>query len=293
MRPVSVVALLVVSGCASLEGPPMGGTGPSGGGVPGGASSGGNGGNGAAGGSPAASTCKRVDLVFSVDNSGSMSEEKQAMAIEVFPAFARALEQVGGGLEDFQVGVLDACPKPARFLTRGGGGACNFASGMPWMSSSTATLESEFRCVGDIDSSASLCDGKNDDEQPASAAAAALEGGNPGFLRADALLVVVAITDEDEQPVPTRSAQEVYERLVAIKGGDVRRMVFLGIGGATACAGTYGDAKQATVLKQVTDRFTAAGRGIFWDLCQGKLQDGLTQAMSVIDSACGELPPIL
>ena len=39
-----------------------------------------------------------------------------------------------------------------------------------------------------------------------------------GFVRADAVLFVVAITDEDEQPVPDQSAQEIMDKLVAAKG---------------------------------------------------------------------------
>jgi hypothetical protein len=28
---------------------------------------------------------------------------------------------------------------------------------------------------------------------------------------------------------------------------------------------------------------------VFWDLCEGTLENGLTEAMSVIDTACREL----
>jgi hypothetical protein len=244
---------------------------------------------------PSGSGCKLVDLVISVDNSGSMSEEKEAMANDVFPAFANALLSVGDGLDDYRIGVIDACPLPAGYLTSGVGGPCNFASGEVWMDSSDPDLVAEFACVGDIDSSASQCSGNDDDEQPASSAAASLEppastGPNAGFAREDALLVVVAITDEDEQPSPGASAQEVHDRLVAIKG-DVKKMVFLGIAGETACNGAYGSANEATVMKEVADLFIAEGRGVFWDLCTGQLEDGLDDAMAVIEQACGEFPP--
>ena len=251
---------------------------------------------GGGGGSSTGGTgCKRVDLVFSVDNSSSMSEEKAAMASDVFPGFASALLNVGNGLEDYRIGVLDACPLPAGYLTSGVSGPCNFASGQVWMESSDPDLVGEFACVGDIDSSASQCSGNNDDEQPASTAAASLEppastGPNAGFMRDDALLVVVAITDEDEQPNPSATAQQVHDRLVAIKG-DAKKMVFLGIGGATTCDGAYGTADQATVLQEVTNLFIAEGRGVFWDLCVGQLENGLDDAMAVIEQACSEFPP--
>ena len=62
--------------------------------------------------------------------------------------------------------------------------------------------------MGDIYSRDAQCsDGAlgDENEQPASAALAVLEAARTapeGFLRDDALLIVVAITDEDEQPVP-------------------------------------------------------------------------------------------
>jgi hypothetical protein len=241
------------------------------------------------------SSCKRVDLIFAVDNSGSMQEEKAALVSQVFPGFASRLLTIGAGLEDYQAGVVDACPDPSNLHTVGLDGACNFASGHSWMSSADPDLQAEFGCVGDIDSSDMNCTGNNDDEQPASSAAAALEnanahGSNDGFNRDDALLVVVAITDEDEQPTPDQTAQEVYDRLVATKGGDVRRMVFLGIGGGSSCSGAYGHADQATKTKAIADLFIAQNRGVFWDLCQGNLEDGLDQAMQVIEHACNDLP---
>jgi hypothetical protein len=243
--------------------------------------------------------CRHIDVVISVDNSGSMREEKEALRDIAFPGFAAALINVAGGIDDFRVGVLDACPTPASFHTRGVGGACNFQGGKVWMESSSTALVDEFKCVGDIDSTGTMCSGSNDDEQPASAAAASIEPAfvgpgmpNAGFLRDNALLVVVAITDEDEQPVPNRTAQQVYDRLVATKG-DVKKMVFLGIGGAQSCNGAYGSADNATKLKEITNLFIGQQRGVFWDLCQGNLDQGLALALQTIDQACRELPVLL
>jgi hypothetical protein len=243
--------------------------------------------------------CRHVDVVFSVDNSGSMTEEKTAMRDIAFPGFAQELGKISGGIDDFRVGVLDACYTPANFHTRGVAGPCNFQGGKTWMESTSTALTAEFKCVGDIDSSTSMCTGDNDDEQPASTATIALGpmmqatgAPNAGFLRDDALLVVVAITDEDEQPAPTdASPQQIYDRLVAVKG-DVTRMVFLGIGGASSCDGAYGSANAATKLKATTDLFVAKGRGLFWDLCAGTLEQGFAQALELIESACDQFDPV-
>jgi len=242
-----------------------------------------------------------IDLVFAVDNSNSMQEEIHDFRMNVWPQFAMALQEVSGGVggEVFRVAVLDACPDPANFHVFGESGPCNFASGEVWMESDSPNLIEEFQCVGDIWDSDSNCTGNNDDEQPASAAATALEppyiepgGRNYGFLRDDALLIVIAITDEDEQPVPSASADLVYQRLIAIKGGDPKKIVFLGIGGARDCNGPYGEADEAVKLQDITGLFMEQGRGVFWDLCEGSLEEGLTEAMTVIDVACDEFPII-
>jgi hypothetical protein len=233
--------------------------------------------------------------VFSIDNSSSMREEQMVMGTTIFPAFARKLRMINPPLESFRVGVLDACPMPANFHTRGRGGPCMFAGGRPWIESTSPRLDQEFACVGAIDSTGKMCTGSNDDEQPASTAAASLEppastGANAGFLRRDAVLVVLAMTDEDEQPTPARNAQQVHDRIVAIKG-DPRMVVFLGIGGSRNCTGPYGMANNAQMLKDITQLFSARGRGVFWDLCAGSLEEGLGQAIATIARACMEAPP--
>lgn len=257
-------------------------------------------GSGSGAGSGSAAACKHVDVVIAVDNSSSMHDEKQALRDIAFPGFAAALIGIAGGIEDFRVGVVDACNNPASFHTRGVAGACNFSSGRVWMESSSPRLVDEFKCVGDVDSTGNLCSGDNDDEAPATSAATSLEPAwmgpgkpNEGFLRDNALLVVVAITDEDEQPVPGANAQEIYDRLVAIKGGDVNKIVFVGIGGAMTCDGLYGHAREASKLHNLTNKFVAKQRGLFWDLCQGNLEQGLSTALTTINSACEDFGPIL
>jgi hypothetical protein len=232
--------------------------------------------------------------VFALDNSSSMDEEKESMRDIVFPAFAQALLNIKS-IKDFRAAVLDACPSPANFHTRGNAGECSFQSGEVWMDSSSTALTSEFQCVADLYSDDMECSGNSDDEQPTSAVAAALEApfseeANAGFLRDDALLVVVAITDEDEQPVPRQSPQEIHDRLVATKG-EAKNVVFLGIGGKTDCDGVYGSADEAENMQRLVSTFAEDGRGFFWDLCAGRLEDGLTNALSTIEAACEEFVP--
>ena len=268
--------------------------------------------------------CKHLDIVFAIDPSGSMNEEMAAMGSEIFPAFADTLLNISEGLDDYRAGTLDACPTPAAFNTSGEGPtnvpgddlACSFAGGQAWIEatpeSDAAAVTAEFQCVGTIDRvqilddegeqtdiTAGACVGNNDDEQPTTAVITALTppfsmNENAGFLRDDAVLVVIAMTDEDEQPTPNATAEDLYAQLVAVKG-DVKDMVFLGIGGGVpnGCQdakvpGAYGTADPANKLSALTDLFKAQERGVYWDLCEGQLQDGLTEALAVIEQACDE-----
>ena len=221
----SLILIPAVAACGSSNG---GGGGNGDGGGGGGGDGGGGGGGGDGGGGDSA--CRHLDLVFAVDGSSSMNEEMQAMSTTVFPGFADALLNISGGLDDYRVGTLDACPDPDTFNTTGekagpsnqdnGSVDCNFASGKGWIEATSSTdpnqVKSEFQCVGAIDRvvnntdygiTTGNCAGNSDDERPTQAAIAALTDGaaNPGFVRDNAVLVVIAITDEDEHtlPIPT------------------------------------------------------------------------------------------
>lgn len=251
-------------------------------------------------GPPMNEGCKRVDVVIAIDNSGSMQEEIAALSGPVFDSFPQTLLDVGNGLDDFQLAVIDACNNPPFLHDTGAGGACNYSTGANYMSSNSPALLDEYHCVTELTQSgyqgmADECSGDNDDEQPASTAAeavgsAAADAENAGFVRDDAVLFVVAITDEDEQPVPDRNAQEIYDRIVSAKG-TVDNVVFLGIGGGSDCDGPYGGAENADFLREVSELFVAADRGLFWDLCQGDLEQAFQTALGVVDSACSEFEP--
>jgi hypothetical protein len=224
-----------------------------------------------------------TDIVFAVDTSGSTSKEQSALR-DAFPDFADRLGP-------YRAALVDGCATPASFHTRGQSGDCHFASGHPWIESSSPRADDELDCVAEIDSSAAQCVGNGDDQAPVTTAITALEPAwagsgapNAGFLRDNALLVIVAITDQDEHPIPGASMQHTYERLVAAKG-NANRVVFVGFGGESRCDGPYGPEEDADKLQELTQLF--GSRGVFWDLCGGQLDDGMQKAADTIANACG------
>ena len=271
---------------------------------------------------PVGNACDRVDIVFTVDGSASMREEVEQLSGTVFPMLITKLRELAGGTEDYRVAVLDACPTNANFHTvrtsmdpdNLEGDPCNFESGQVWMNTESSMLSTEFSCVSNIytddyDESGvigEVCVGgsQDDDEQPAKTIIAALSpenlaagGANEGFLRDNALLLMVAITDEDETPFDGAEVdgedayvQSLYDDLVAIKG-NVDKMVFMGIGGSTGCrdADGYGAGREARRLNKLTNLFIAEERGVLWDLCEGDLVDGLAEAMKVITATCNQV----
>lgn len=220
-----------------------------------------------------------------------------------FPPFAAALLDVGTRLESFRVGTTDACPSPPRLFTSGGPGgdiACDFEGENAWIESSSADVAGEFACVGDLwrrqQGEDTTCrDGADEDEQPALTAAAVVGSEEYGtIVRDDALLVVIAITDEDEALQDVDDVDAIYDQLVSLKPHP-QEVVFLGIGGREAgCDGTYGRvSKRAEALINLTDRFREDERGFFGDLCTERLEDVFVDALEVIQQACEELPYLI
>jgi len=247
-------------------------------------------------------TCKKVDVIFAIDNSGSMAEEIAALTGPVFNSFPAALLDVGNGIDDFHLAVMDACPTPPYYHNYGTGGACNFSTGLNWMVSTSPELTTEFQCVTALSGSGwngmmDTCDTTNDDdEQPARAASSslmsdAIGAANGGFLRDDALLLVVAITDEDEELFGGYTVDQIVQPIIDAKG-TIDEVIFLGIAGASDCDGPYGGALAAPNMQAIAAPFVAAQRGLFWDLCQGDLETAFQQAIAIVDGVCNEVVPL-
>jgi hypothetical protein len=249
--------------------------------------------------------CRKVDVVFAIDASGSMQGVVQDLQVAVNSWVQSLLNEVGeGGIDDFHLAVIDGCDQSPFFHdTNETSGSCGFSTGRNYMISSSANLGTEFTCVSNTRDSnwmgqPDTCSGDNDDENMATAASKAVSfpaatTENAGFLRDDAVLVVVAVTNEDEGSAGGfgTDTQEVYDRLIAAKN-DPNNVVFIGIGGkpSLGLCFAYGETTVAArKLEELTGRF--GDRGLFYNLCNENLADALDQALGLIDSACDEFVP--
>jgi hypothetical protein len=165
---------------------------------------------------------RALDLLFVVDNSPSMAEEQMNVRRN-FAVLMQTLQALPGGLPDLHVAVVTSdlgagskplsnggCPgshgdrgtfqtKPscglaadARFLTSFNNGTLNNFQG---------ELTSAFACIADV--GARGCGYEHTLQAARVALYESITPENAGFLRADAVLGIVIITDEDDCSAPT------------------------------------------------------------------------------------------
>lgn len=272
-------------------------------------------------------SCKKVDLLFVIDNSGSMADEQLNLAASV-PGFIAAMQQELAETEGYNIGVIttdlyifDVSCGPlsiGNLVTRTGGEfssnqQCDpYSSGLRFMTEND-NLDNKFNCAARVGVSG---DG---DERPIEALLTALRppltdagGCNEGFLREDALLVVVLITDEeddheseltacDSTPLPGSPGEPPmwFEDLIAVKGGEEDKIVMVSLVGPDAAAGSMCPeldkcnggvvgAEVAPRLLELTRMFTY---GFIGPVCEdyGPI---FQESIAVIKTACDEFGPV-
>lgn len=258
--------------------------------------------------------CQKMDVLFVIDNSGSMGQE-QTNLIANFPAFINVLNASG---LDYRVAVTTTGRNYSYTMTTPIGGslpmsqsggdngtmlqpaACSMTK--RWIDKNDPDPSATFSCVANVGT------GGPSDEMPLSAMRDAFEermadGTNAGFRRTDALLAVVLLTDEEdcsyEQPVTLSFTQSLcdsqmepvanYVQFLDTYTGHRSRWATAAIAGPGpgACSSSFGGADEATRLKDfVTQTGTNA---VMSSICDGDLSIGLMQALTLFQSACGDI----
>jgi hypothetical protein len=301
------IAICVV-GCALAA---CGPSAPNRGGDDDGSPDAGNGGGGGGGGSTVdAAGCSKMDLLFVIDNSGSMGQE-QANLIANFPTFIQVLDASG---LDYRVAVTTTgrnysytMSTPIGNIPESTSGGDNGAMLKPascnmtkrWIDKSDPNPSMTFSCLANVGTSGPS------DEMPLGAVRDAFEdrmadGTNMGFRRSDALLGVVILTDEEdcsyEQSVTLGFAESLCENqmepatnyktfLDTYAGGPSRWATAIIAGpGPGACSSSFGGADEATRLK--TFKNAVGTNATFSSICDGDLSVGLHDALELFHSAC-------
>ncbi|HEY0135859.1 MAG TPA: hypothetical protein VGB85_17360 [Nannocystis sp.] len=245
--------------------------------------------------------CAKVDLLFVIDNSSSMKNEQDNL-VASFPGFVSSMLAQLANADSYHVGVVstdsydhndDPCDNVlGGLITRTGGNdssnqSCGpYASGKRYMSEAD-DLGARFTCAAQVGT-----DGATD-EKPLEAAIRGLGPilnapgeCNDGFLRKDALLVLVLITDEEEEG-SNGDPPDWYDSLVLIKGGIETNIVVLSLIGLEnpPCV------KAAEVghrIIEFTEKFTYGSVG---QICSDSYNLFFSDAIAVISEACNNFVP--
>ena len=266
--------------------------------------------------------CRKMDLVFVVDDSGSMSEEQTSLASN-FPMFAQVLNDyrlasgedldyraavtTSGITANYTIVIPAIPPFPEMRINQGQTGAngkFRQACGMtrPWLERTDPDMATTFACAARVGTNGPAI------EMPLRAAELAVQDTvNAGFVRDDALLGVVLITDEDDcsrrhNPFETGGdacaengdtdidSIASYVTSFDMRKSDRGRWATAVIAGPTECMSAFGNASDAIRLKDFVHQ--AGTNAVFGDICQGNLASALQQALETFQVACENFPPI-
>jgi hypothetical protein len=240
-----------------------------------------------------------MDILFVIDNSASMTEEQANLAAS-FPKFIQVLDRARNGELDYRVGVTTTA-FPTELLgiqlMTGEQGTLLKSQSMTnrWLARGETNLSAQFSAIATVGT------GGSGQEQPLKAARAAVtermqDGTNSGFVRDDALLAVVILTDEDDQsaddsqggfPLPGNSTpvSEFVMALDAVKGARSAWATAV-IAGAVApqCTSAFGSASYAARLDQFVSE--AGDNAVFSSICDGDLSKALEDALNTFTFAC-------
>jgi hypothetical protein len=244
---------------------------------------------------PIVDGCDAVDYLFVIDDSASMGDN-QSKLVDNYDTFIEGVsrsQDIEGGLH---LGVVTTDPyrhNPERCQILGGlvthtagyassNAQCGpFAEGHNFITSAD-DIDTAFSCAAQVGVNGS------DTERPLSAAAAAVgpflnapDACNAGFVRDDALLVVVIVTDEDESSV----TEETYETLVEAKNGFSDNVVVVSL--VNEPDGPCRTNGHATPADDVVDFTLMFEHGFVAPICVDDYGPVFEQAVEVVEHACG------
>lgn len=275
--------------------------------------------------------CKKVDFMFVIDNSASM-EDNQAALIASFPGFIAAIKATLSASSDYQIMVVDTdddgrCKQPcsadavassfcavkpnacnakldACDVTRGAGVVhpvgefssnvvCPITGGNRYMLPEEPDLEGTFACVATVGVAGNASERPMNGMTEAVGQAINAPGGcNAGFVRDDALLVILFLSDDpnyEDEGTP----QSWYDAVLAAKKGNKDAVVVAGLIPPTGknCKG------DAVPMAMINGAHWAEFIGMWGDhgiagsICELDYAPFFTEAVGIIDNACDNFIP--
>jgi hypothetical protein len=262
--------------------------------------------------------CNKMDILFVVDDSGSMAEEQSNLASN-FPMFAQLLSNYttpAGDHIDYRVAVtttgrdmdytISNGPLTIPTHEDGDNGAFKNNCGLSkrFLEPTDANMGSTLACRANVGTSGPGF------EMPLLMSKWALserimDGTNAGFLRDDALLGIVYLTDENDastdtnnwtitisggEPAPNWNPADQVMFLDALKGHRSKWAAGV-IAGDGNCSSGFGDAVDAARLKEFVTQANSGGstQATFSSICGGDLTASLQTILATFQNACGNI----
>jgi hypothetical protein len=239
-------------------------------------------------------SCGMVDFLFVIDNSGSMSDE-QISLINNFPTFITGIEATLETVNSIHVGVTTTddywynvvgCTTIGGLVVQTGGGDSSMALCGPYEDGANFMTEEDdlavaFGCAARVGTDGSA------DERQMQAVISAVDGSqgamgqcNEGFIREDALLVIVIITDEPDAN-SFGDSMTWYQAVIDAKDGIPENVVVVSL--INTPMGNCGF-EAAVSIADFTTMFGI--NGFMADICLPDYAPVFDQAIAIIDVAC-------
>lgn len=250
--------------------------------------------------------CTKVDFMFVIDNSGSMADN-QANLIANFPNFITGIQSTLTDVDEYQVGIVtsdgygpnvNGCQQLGGLVAKTGGSNSSgqqcgpFATNRNFMTEQD-DLANKFACAAQVGTDGSGF------EQPMAAMEIAVRGDlggagqcNEEFLRDDALLVLVIITDEWDGPgdpdpgTSPGNAQSWYDTVVAAKDGIAENVVVVSLVHFGGCPPS--DGFLSGDIEPFTNLF---GENGFVGCISDDYSVIFNEAVGIIENACDNFQP--
>ena len=241
--------------------------------------------------------CRKMDIVFVVDDSGSMATA-QAKLKSNFPRMVDTLNMFktrAGNNLDYRLAVTSTDTTRSLLATGGRGGFVTIpntscspgAGGRAWLERTDSNVSTAFACRASLGVAGSATETPID--SLLLSVTDRLADQNQGFVRADALLAFFMLTDEEDSS--TNTPQDAIQNLDQIKGARSRWAgAILSGPKAGQCSTTGHTAAQApklhAVVEGAADPISRKNNVIWRSICQETYDTAVNDALTTFTAAC-------
>lgn len=243
--------------------------------------------------------CTGLDVLVVIDDSDTMLEEQGKLTAALSPFFAQLDQLLPGIMGSIRVGVITT--DAPEFVVANPSMACTpYASAATWMSYGP-TLSTELACATAVGTMG------DPDERPMQMAIEALGptmlqlgGPNEAFLREDAPLVLIILTDEeDDLEAVTQWGSEGdpsdwITALAATQDGHVQNVVpiaLVGVAEPNDCPFPWDGVTGAEIAPRLAEFVDGFPHGALGDICAADYSTFLMAAATEVVDACNAHVP--